>query len=280
MRAKVTLATIGEVIFLLLPAAVMLVAGLPVPELLATYALAYGIPALALLATTVYLHRHLTHGSVTLSPVVVLPCRALVWVASGMKPREWRGVHKRHHDKSDEPGDPHSPWQAGFWMVYLWTAGLYHKAKKTPEVLLYIDETPPDKLDRLVFDRGAWGPAFALPLVQLLVLFGLFGLGWQLASVLFTWPIAIIFYLHAGGVVNAIGHTLEEVNPETKDYSKNLIWLFRLVTLGEASHHNHHLDKGSAKFNKHWWKDPGWMCICILRPFGLVTVNHVRPEWK
>ena len=80
---------------------------------------------LAILVTTVYLHRGLAHRAITVHPAVVLPLRVVIWVATGMKPREWTAVHRRHHAATDTPDDPHSPLVLGFWRVQLANAALY-----------------------------------------------------------------------------------------------------------------------------------------------------------
>jgi hypothetical protein len=62
---------------------------------------------------TVYLHRHLAHRGVELRPEVRGASRFLIWVSSGMKPRQWTQVHRYHHAGEDTPNDPHSPTNFG-----------------------------------------------------------------------------------------------------------------------------------------------------------------------
>src|SRR5438105_3671063 len=81
-----------------------------------------GIGAM-LATTTVFLHRAETHEAITLKPAPRMAARAITWIASGMKPREWVGVHRRHHELTDQPGDPHSPAQNGRFGVLKVLAG-------------------------------------------------------------------------------------------------------------------------------------------------------------
>jgi len=41
--------------------------------------------------------------------------RALIWLTTGIEPRQWAAVHRKHHEFSDAEGDPHSPCVHGFW---------------------------------------------------------------------------------------------------------------------------------------------------------------------
>ncbi|MGH9004367.1 MAG: hypothetical protein ACRDYV_14680, partial [Acidimicrobiia bacterium] len=51
----------------------------------------------AVFATTVYLHRALAHRALTLSPRVTMVFRLIVWITTGVAPRAWVAVHRRHH---------------------------------------------------------------------------------------------------------------------------------------------------------------------------------------
>ena len=67
----------------------------------------------AMFATTVYLHRGLTHRALVVHPSLAFVCRFCLWITTGMRPREWAAVHRRHHAATDTPDDPHSPVQHG-----------------------------------------------------------------------------------------------------------------------------------------------------------------------
>lgn len=239
--------------------------------------LSAGLVMAALAAVTVYLHRHLAHGSVTLAGPAVAVSRGLIFVVSGMKPREWAAVHRKHHKFSDRLEDPHSPHIVGRNKVLFWTAGLYHRVTHSTTVVRdYASDLPVDKWDRWIFDRGAWGPALVLPIVQLLGMYIILGFGWHLAWVAFMWPVTIVVFLSGGGIINSLGHTAKQRDPVTDDYSINLGLVLTTLTLGEGNHHNHHLDLGSAKFARHAWRDLGWCVIWVLRGLRLAKVKHVH----
>jgi len=75
------------------------------------YALAAAMASVQLssFATTIYLHRGLAHRALVLHPAAAFLMRLHLWLATGIVPREWIAVHRKHHRFSDHPGDPHSP---------------------------------------------------------------------------------------------------------------------------------------------------------------------------
>lgn len=240
------------------------------------------LPGLALGSITLYAHREQTHHSIELARPVQMICRFLVFLF-GMVVRQWVGVHLTHHKFSDRLGDPHSPVIHGFWRVAYNTAGLFHEAKNRPDILALIETLPTDKWDRRLFDKAWRGPVFFLPIIQLGILFACFGLSFKVFAVAFAWPFAILFFLWAGGAVNAIGHTAS-VRAEADlaieylgDYSSHEGIIFGFLTMGELSgHDDHHRDPDSAKFCRQAWRDLGWCLIVALRRVGWASVNHVH----
>ena len=89
----------------------------------------------AILATTIYLHRSATHGSLELHPSVEVFFRAAVWILTGITTREWVAVHRKHHAFTDQEGDPHSPLLAGFWSVQIGNVFHYQREARKQEVL-------------------------------------------------------------------------------------------------------------------------------------------------
>src|SRR5262245_58877612 len=73
-------------------------------------------------ATSVYLHRALSHRAIELNQGVGFGFRFLIWITTGVKPREWVAVHRKHHAYTDVEGDPHSPILLGWVRVELTNA--------------------------------------------------------------------------------------------------------------------------------------------------------------
>ena len=74
----------------------------------------FALTQIANVVTTVYLHRALAHKALTVSPGLTAVFRALTWLLTGIRPRQWAAVHRKHHAFTDEPEDPHSPAQLGW----------------------------------------------------------------------------------------------------------------------------------------------------------------------
>jgi len=69
----------------------------------------------AVIATSIYLHRALAHRSLHLRPATDIAFRAALWLTTGQSRQEWVAVHRKHHTFTDREGDPHSPRLLGFW---------------------------------------------------------------------------------------------------------------------------------------------------------------------
>ena len=64
-----------------------------------------------------------------MNPAVAAACRCLIWMTTGIRPRQWVAVHRKHHAYTDDPGDPHSPVLDGYLTVQLANALLYRKSR-------------------------------------------------------------------------------------------------------------------------------------------------------
>jgi len=232
------------------------------------------VTQITIIATTVYLHRTLAHRALTMRAPAVLFCRVLLWITTGMRPREWVAVHRRHHATSDTPADPHSPRVLGFWRVQLGNVGLYKKvAGDEVAVKRYARDLPPDGLDRALFDHALLGLGIGTAIAMTFT--SLVGLGWEvglLGSLLHAG-----LYVMLSGAINAVGHTFGRRPHENSATNGQLL---ALVTGGEGLHNNHHAAPTSATFALHGELDPGWWLIRVLRGVGLATVRHADVKLK
>ena len=218
----------------------------------------------AILVTTVYLHRGLAHRAVSLNPVVNQVCRFVIWILTGMKPREWAAVHRRHHAATDTPEDPHSPLVLGFWRVQLANAALYRRtARDGVTVERYARDLPPDWLDRWFYDRAWLGLGLGVTVLC-------FTLGWQVGLV--AAGVHMVAYLGLSGAVNAVGHTVgRRPNPNSATNGR----LLAIVTAGEGLHNNPHAAPTSARFARRFGDiDPGWWAVRALSWVRLARIRH------
>jgi stearoyl-CoA desaturase (delta-9 desaturase) len=217
-----------------------------------------------ILITTVYLHRGLAHRALTVHPLAALPFRVLIWIMTGMRPREWTAVHRRHHAATDTVDDPHSPMVLGFWRVQLANAALYRRMARDGETVpRYARDLPPDRLDRWFFDRAFLG--LGIGIVILCVV-----LGWPTGLLAAT--VHAVAYLGLSGAINAVGHT-HGYRPD--DNSATNLRSLALITAGEGLHNNHHAAPTSARFAvRRSEPDPGWWLVRTLAALRLATVRH------
>ncbi len=216
------------------------------------------------MVTTVYLHRGLAHRALTVNGPVAIVSRTIIWLATGMRPREWAAVHRRHHAATDTPEDPHSPAQVGFWRVQLANAALYRRvARDGVTVDRYARDLPADRLDRVLFDHAFLGLGTGVVLLCLV-------LGWETG--LLAAAIHAVSYLMLSGAINAVGHTAgRRVHPN----SATNVQLLAFITAGEGLHNNHHAAPTSARFSLQRGEiDPGWWVVRLLERCKLASIRH------
>jgi stearoyl-CoA desaturase (delta-9 desaturase) len=227
------------------------------------------VTQLALLVTSVYLHRCLAHRALCAWPPAAYVMRALIWVTTGMRQREWVAVHRRHHALTDTLDDPHSPGVLGFWRVQLTNAALYRRAVRDGiTIRRYARDLPPDRCDRLVFDHGLLGLGIGIGILCLT-------LGWRTG--LLAAGIHAVSYVTLSGAINAVGHSYGR---RPHDNMATNLRLLALVTSGEALHNNHHAAPTSARFARTAGElDPGWWTIRALERLRLVTLRKHRTQY-
>jgi stearoyl-CoA desaturase (delta-9 desaturase) len=220
----------------------------------------------AVIATSVYLHRGLAHHALTIHPAAALVFRAVLWITTGQSRREWVAVHRKHHAFTDREGDPHSPRLLGFWRVQLLNAYYYARTARVPQtVQTFAPDLVDDRWERL-FSRGMLGPALGTAL-----LCGLLGVGPGLLAAAVH---AVLYVGVLAPLINAWGHWRgAQTFPNTAYNSRVLAW----VTGGESLHNNHHAHPRAPKFSMGPREfDPSWPVICGLAAVGLAGIAGDR----
>jgi stearoyl-CoA desaturase (Delta-9 desaturase) len=241
----------------------------------AAFVAAFIVTQITIVLTTVYLHRALSHRALTIHPAVALPCRGVIWITTGMRPREWVAVHRKHHAATDTPEDPHSPAVVGFWRVQLGNVGLYKKvAADQLNTRKYARDIPPDNLDRLFFDRALLGLGVGIAILVV----GLWALGFPLWVGFLAAGVHAVAYVMLSGAINAVGHTYGK---RPYDNSATNFQLLALVTAGEGLHNNHHAAPTSARFALHRGEvDPGSWLVRVLTACRLARTRHDEVHLK
>jgi stearoyl-CoA desaturase (Delta-9 desaturase) len=219
--------------------------------------------------TTVYLHRALAHRALTISPVAAVPCRLVIWITTGMRPREWVAVHRKHHAATDTDEDPHSPAVVGFWRVQLGNVGLYKRVASDKEnTRKYARDIPVTTLDKIAFDYAFAGLAVGVGVL----VFVMTVLGFPLWVGFLAAAIHGVAYVMLSGAINAIGHRLGRQPYRNSATNGQML---ALMTGGEGLHNNHHAAPTSARFALHRGEiDPGWLMVRALVGLRLARLRH------
>jgi stearoyl-CoA desaturase (delta-9 desaturase) len=237
-------------------------------------ALMLGMYALSGLGITVGFHRLFTHRSFETGPVVRFVLAALGSMALEGDLLHWVALHRRHHQHSDEHGDPHSPHLHGQGFLGL-LAGLWHAH------VGWIFQPDPSNLPEYVKDLREDGAArvagrlfllwVALGLLLPAALGGLLTGTWTGVLLGLLWGgLARIFLVHhVTWSINSVCHLWGTQPFRVRDHSRNNV-VFGVLGLGEGWHNNHHAFPTSARHGLRWWQlDVGYWVIRGLALLGL-----------
>src|SRR5262245_3767240 len=217
----------------------------------------------AVIATSIYLHRALAHRSLKVSALADVTFRVILWLTTGQCRQQWVAVHRKHHTFTDREGDPHSPRLLGFWRVQLFNVAYYMREARNEKTLeTFAPDLRPDRLDRVLFSHGFLGLAAGLSALCMLI-----GLWPGLVAGLLH---AILYVFVLAPLINALGHWRGGRNYDnTASNWRLLAW----VTGGESLHNNHHAHPRSAKFSVRRSEfDPSWPIIRSLAAAGLLAI--------
>lgn len=234
-----------------------------VPKVLLALIIGFALSQIGLFCTTIFLHRGLSHRALTVSRPARMAFRIILWITTGIRPRQWVAVHRRHHAFTDVGGDPHSPVLLGFWQVQLGNVYLYKKAiHEGDPTMKYARDLPPDRLDRVLFDHAFLGLGIGITALCL-------AFGWEVG--LMAAGFHTVIYLSLNAAVNAVGHTYGRKIYDNN--ARNTQWLAWLAA-GEGLHNNHHAAPTSAKLALHRREiDPAWWVIRLLERSGQAKVR-------
>jgi len=232
-------------------------------SVLTALAVAAVVNTAAMACTTIYLHRALSHRALALRPSAALVFRAILWLSTGIKPKEWVSVHRKHHAFTDVGGDPHSPVLLGWKTVQAKNVALYRATIKDPDTISrYAKDLPDDRWDKMFFGHNKTG--LLLGIAILMVALG-------------PWTGLLAAFIHANvylagnAAVNALGHHFGRRPYDNK--ATNLQWL-AFFTMGEGLHNNHHAAPSSPRLSHRWFQiDPGWWIIKMLTILRLATLR-------
>lgn len=220
-------------------------------------------------------HRHFTHRSFQAKTPVRVILAILGSMAAQGTVNFWVALHRFHHETSDTPEDPHSPyfdgdqplqgWR-GFWHSYVgWTT-----KHPVPNPNHYATDMLRDKAISWV---NKWYLLWVfLGLAIPTVLGGLLRGSLEGAFYGFLWGGAVRMSITHNLVwsITSVAHILGNQSMNSGDRSTNNFWL-AIPTLGDSWHNNHHAFPHAAIVGWEWWQiDPAGWLIRVLEKLGLV----------
>jgi stearoyl-CoA desaturase (Delta-9 desaturase) len=217
-----------------------------------------GMYVLTALGITVGFHRLFTHRSFETYAWVKVVLAALGSMAVQGPMLKWVALHRRHHQHSDTPEDPHSPHHHGGGVLGL-LRGAWHA-----HIGWFFDRDPED-LDRYVQDlrrSAALRAASALFLLWVAVglalpavLGGLLTLSWAGVWTGLIWGGLVRIFLvhHVTWSVNSACHLWGRRPYASADQSRDNV-VFGVLALGEGWHATHHAFPTSARHGLRWWQ--------------------------
>lgn len=243
-------------------------------------AVAVALYAIRMFALTGFYHRYFSHRTFRVSRTVQFVF-ALIGASSVQRgPLWWAAHHRNHHRHADTVADPHSPSQRGFWWShagwFLTHEGFRTDWERIPDLARYPELRWLDRFDTVV---------------PVLLAAALYGLGATLERFapqldtngpqLLAWGffVSTVVLFHATVTINSLAHRFGRRRFETRDDSRNNLWL-ALLTFGEGWHNNHHFFPGTARQGFRWWEvDLTWYGLRLLATLGLVHDLKPVPTW-
>jgi stearoyl-CoA desaturase (delta-9 desaturase) len=220
---------------------------------------------------SVLYHRGLTHGAVILKPFMRKFTVATGNWVTGIDPKAWACMHRRHHEFSDTAKDPHSPWNDGVVGV------IFAQLKAYNRTLISLDRgraeycsVVPD-LDfpiSWVNRRQLWWLPYLLQAVIAIAL----------AVISHAWILGVAYWLGMmshpvqGWLVNSFAHRYGYKNFDNGDESRNNT-LVAWFVMGEGYQNNHHAKPSSARFSSKWYEfDSGYLLCNVARAMRLLDM--------
>lgn len=239
-----------------------------------------GMYMLTGMGITIGYHRLFTHKSFQTGRIMTAVFGVLGSMAVEGPIIRWVALHRRHHQHSDRPGDPHSPHEHGEGVVAtLKGFATAHMGWMLRSTDVGANRYAADlRKSRLVRVLSMLFPLWVL-LSMLLpaIIGGLITMSWRGALFGFLWGglVRILLVHHITWSVNSVCHLWGTRPFRSHDESRNNAVL-GVLALGEGWHNNHHAFPTSARHGLRWWEvDMSYCVIWCMSKLGLASEVRV-----
>lgn len=233
---------------------------------------------LRMFAITAFYHRYFSHRSFKANRFWQFIFAVIGASASQRGPLWWASHHRKHHKHSDDDNDLHSPRHGFLWSHMGWFT--CEEAFKTDYSVIK---------DLAKFPELRFINRFDI-LVPFLTAVAMFSLGHWLevfypelgtsAGQMLIWGyfVSTVLLAHGTFTINSLCHTWGKRRFQTKDDSRNNLWL-ALITLGEGWHNNHHRFAVSARQGFYWWEiDISYYILKLMAKVGIIYDLNPVPQ--
>ena len=223
----------------------------------------------------IYIHRGLTHSTIQYHPVFEHFIRFWIWLTDGVNIPVWAIVHRKHHEYTDDIGDPHSPVVEGFWragIVYFFYTMIrrYNNPIEPWEQARWGYNLRYDWMERNLYQPYQRCGLFLLLAINIM-LFSWWGIAAWLIQISCTpfWSNTLI-----NGGAHLIGY--QHAGTKEKDNSRNLFPIGILMA-GDELHNNHHREPWNPNQRHRWYEfDLGFIYITIFRKLGWLKLTNYK----
>jgi stearoyl-CoA desaturase (delta-9 desaturase) len=242
-----------------------------------------GMYLLTALGVTVGFHRLVTHRSFETYGWVKFLLAACGAMAVQGSMLQWAALHRRHHQHSDTPNDPHSPHHHGSGLRGV-LRGAWHA-----HMGWLFDPVPTDLDDYIKDLTRSRALRVADALWPVWIVLGLLIPGLIGGLVKGSWPgvwtgviwgglVRVFLVHHVTFGVNSACHLWGSRPYPNADESRNNV-VVGILALGEGWHNNHHAFPTSARHGLRWWQiDVSFYVIRLMSWVGLAWNVRVPPE--
>lgn len=190
------------------------------------------------LGINIGLHRLLSHRSFKTYPIFEYLFSIIGVLTTIGSPLAWSAVHRQHHRKTEQPGDPHSPYLLGNFRAWF---GFWDYPKLDLKLVRDMRESQ--------FQRFLHKRYLEIILIYCAVLFAI-----NPWFVIFVYAIPACLCLHSSSAIIVIAHRHGYKTHALKHDESRNSWIANIITLGEGWHNNHHAKPYAWSNWEKWWE--------------------------